>query len=106
MTVPESTATAGNHQADGTVPTSGSVSIELRYFAAARAALGRSAETLAVAPGTRVSDVVGLLTSATPEAAPVLARCAVLLDGRRIDDHDVRLHDGARLDLLPPFAGG
>jgi molybdopterin converting factor small subunit len=79
--------------------------IELRYFAAARAALGRSSETLPVPDGATVRDVVGQLAAATPAAGPVLARCAVLLDGRRAGP-DETVPDGARLDLLPPFAGG
>ncbi|CAM3483692.1 MoaD/ThiS family protein [Isoptericola cucumis] len=85
--------------------------VELRYFAAARAALGRSTETLALDPGrsvateTTVADVVARLAAATPSAAPVLARCSVLLDGRRAAPTDV-VPAGSRLDLLPPFAGG
>ncbi len=79
--------------------------IELRYFAAARAALGRSGETLSLPDGATVRDVVGRLAATAPAAEPVLARCAVLLDGRRAEPGDV-VPDGARLDLLPPFAGG
>ncbi|AEG44956.1 MoaD/ThiS family protein [Isoptericola variabilis] len=81
------------------------MTVELRYFAAARAALGRSTETLPVPDGATVRDVVGRLAAATPSAAPVLERCAVLLDGRRAEPSDP-VPDGARLDLLPPFAGG
>ncbi|MFV2144984.1 MULTISPECIES: MoaD/ThiS family protein [Isoptericola] len=79
--------------------------VELRYFAAARAALGRSTDTMDVPDGATVGDVVGHLTGASPEAGPVLARCAVLLDGRRAAPTDV-VPDGSRVDLLPPFAGG
>ncbi|MFI2105549.1 MoaD/ThiS family protein [Isoptericola sp. NPDC019693] len=79
--------------------------VRLRYFAAARAALGRSEESLEVPPGTTVSDVVARLAAATPAAGPVLERCSVLLDGRRAAPADV-VPDGASLDLLPPFAGG
>jgi len=79
--------------------------VALRYFAAARAALGRSEETLAVPPGATVSDVVARLAAVTPAAEPVLARCSVLLAGRRAAPSDV-VPDGASLDLLPPFAGG
>jgi molybdopterin synthase sulfur carrier subunit len=96
VTVPEAVTT---------VTTTGTLTVELRYFAAARAAIGRASESLAVAPGSTVRDVVAHLSASTPGAAPVLGRCAVLLDGRRVED-DVVLHDGARLDLLPPFAGG
>ncbi|MCK9795847.1 MoaD/ThiS family protein [Isoptericola sp. 4D.3] len=79
--------------------------VGLRYFAAARAALGRAEETIAVPPGATVADVVGRVAAATPAAEPVLARCSVLLDGRRAAPSDV-VPDGATLDLLPPFAGG
>ncbi|MCA5895176.1 MoaD/ThiS family protein [Isoptericola sp. NEAU-Y5] len=85
--------------------TVGTTTVELRYFAAARAALGRSGEALTVPPGTTVGDVVARLSASTPAAAPVLARCSVLLDGRRAAPSDV-VPDGAGLDLLPPFAGG
>lgn len=85
--------------------TTATLDVELRYFAAARAALGRASEALAVVPGSTVGDVVARLSAAAPGAAPVLGRCAVLLDGRRVNG-DAVLHDGARLDLLPPFAGG
>ncbi|MFC7878982.1 MoaD/ThiS family protein, partial [Isoptericola sp. NPDC057391] len=57
--------------------------VALRYFAAARAALGRSEESLEVPPGATVADVVARLAAASPGAAPVLERCSVLLDGRR-----------------------
>jgi len=88
-----------------TDPTTSVQTVTLRYFAAARAALGRSAETLAVPPGATVGDVVARLAAATPAAEPVLARCSVLLDGRRAAPSDV-VPGGAGLDLLPPFAGG
>ncbi|MGW8566483.1 MoaD/ThiS family protein [Isoptericola sp. NPDC055881] len=83
----------------------GAKAVSLRYFAAARAALGRAEETLVVPPGATVGDVVARLTATDPEAGPVLARCSVLLDGRRAAPSDV-VPDGASLDLLPPFAGG
>lgn len=79
--------------------------LELRYFAAARAALGRSRESLTFDDGTTVADVVGHLSATSPEAAGVLSRCSVLLDGQRTAPSDV-VPDGATLDLLPPFAGG
>jgi molybdopterin converting factor small subunit len=81
--------------------------VELRFFAAARAALGRPAQRLDLETGTTVADVLADLAVATPGAAPVLRRCAVLLDGRRVADPATAVvPDGARLDLLPPFAGG
>ncbi|MDO8150828.1 MULTISPECIES: MoaD/ThiS family protein [Isoptericola] len=79
--------------------------LELRYFAAARAALGLSGESLTMPDGATVGDVVGRLGARTPGATPVLARCSVLVDGRRAAPDDV-VPDGATVDLLPPFAGG
>jgi molybdopterin synthase sulfur carrier subunit len=83
------------------------VSVEVRCFAASRAALGFSERTIAVgaAGPVTVGDVVAHLVAATPAAEAVLARCSVLLDGRRAAPTDV-VPDGATLDLLPPFAGG
>lgn len=74
----------------------------VRYFAAAEEAAGRaeeprSEETLAALRAALASDHPGL--------APLLGRCAVLVDGRRRDD-DAPLGPGAVVDILPPFAGG
>ena len=116
MTVPDALTDAVNDALPGAVtPTSATtpttppapttLTLEVRYFAAARAALGRASETLAVTPGSTVRDVVEQLARATPDAAPVLARCALLVYGRRVEGGS-ELHTDARLDLLPPFAGG
>lgn len=81
--------------------------VEVRAFAAARAALGWSQRSTVVDAGASVADVLAALAGHAPDAAPVLARCAVLLDGSRVTDPGaVVVPDGARLDLLPPFAGG
>ncbi|WP_418276312.1 MoaD/ThiS family protein [Isoptericola jiangsuensis] len=90
------------------------VSVEVRCFAASRAALGFSERDVTVhgdgdgdgdGGGVTVGDVVAHLVAAAPSAEPVLARCSVLLDGRRVEASEV-VPDGATLDLLPPFAGG
>jgi molybdopterin synthase sulfur carrier subunit len=36
----------------------------------------------------------------------VLDRCSFLLDEVAVRDRELSLHDGALLDVLPPFAGG
>jgi molybdopterin converting factor small subunit len=82
------------------------VVIEVRAFAAARTALGWAGRQMPVAPGSTVGDVVALLAAQSPAAVPVLGRCAALLDGRRVTDIGTVVPAGARLDLLPPFAGG
>jgi molybdopterin converting factor small subunit len=83
------------------------VVIEVRAFAAARAALGWAWRQVAVVPGSTVADVIALLADQSPAAVAVLGRCAAFLDGRRVTDVGAAvIPPGARLDLLPPFAGG
>ncbi|WP_448853503.1 MoaD/ThiS family protein [Corynebacterium frankenforstense] len=84
--------------------------IEVHYFAAARAAAGTALERVE-APGT-LSELVARLAAAhsgTTEAgmslASVLERCSFLVDGAR-SELSASLDDAARVDVLPPFAGG
>ena len=91
--------------------------ITLRFFAGARAAMGRdtleldhsSALTLAdalanaleAAPArTRVAAASG------PDVERVLSRCSFLVDGLSTTDPATMLDDGIVVDVLPPFAGG
>jgi molybdopterin converting factor small subunit len=71
--------------------------VELRFFAAARDAVG--AAELSVAPGTLASVIDAF-------ASPVIARCSLLVNGVATTDLSVPLADGDRVDVLPPFAGG
>ena len=57
------------------------VRVDVRYFAAARAATGMDSETLGLAPGTSVKDLVEQLGARGPELAAVLDRCSFLCDG-------------------------
>ncbi|WP_294977978.1 MoaD/ThiS family protein [uncultured Microbacterium sp.] len=74
----------------------------VRYFAAAEEFAGRSEEHRTEAT---LGELRSALTSAYPALGGILARCAVLVDGRRTDD-DTPLADATLVDLLPPFAGG
>ena len=81
--------------------------VELRAFAAARATLGWSHRSQPFDDGATVADLLAHLAAEEPAAAPVLERCAVLLNGARIAvPGDVAVPDRGALDLLPPFAGG
>ncbi|MDO3400192.1 MoaD/ThiS family protein [Mycolicibacterium neoaurum] len=82
------------------------IEIEVRYFAAARAAAGTETETLRVPGGTTVLAVVDQLAARGPELAKVLARCSYLIDGVAVRDKNARLSTSETLDVLPPFAGG
>lgn len=74
----------------------------VRYFAAAAEAAGVEEEL-------RDAASLGALRTAILAAHPgligILSRCAVLVDGARVDD-DAPLPPGATIDVLPPFAGG
>jgi molybdopterin synthase sulfur carrier subunit len=94
-------------------------SVVVRYFAAAAEAASREEETLAVAvrpragmtPGdsgivaATVGDLRALLLERYGEAmARVLASGSFLVDG--VVSRDDARTLGARVDVLPPFAGG
>lgn len=74
----------------------------VRYFAAAEEFAGRSEE----ARGERdLGSLRAALAADHPALARILPRCAVLVDGARVDD-DAPLTAGTVVDVLPPFAGG
>lgn len=81
--------------------------VRVRYFAAAKAAVGVGAETLDVPDAATVADLVAAIRPRgdLDEARAVLARCSALVDGATADAA-TPLRDGATVDLLPPFAGG
>lgn len=74
----------------------------VRYFAAAEELAGRASEV-------RDEPTLGALRAALARDRPglgdILPRCAVLVDGARVDDEQP-LGDDVLVDVLPPFAGG
>ena len=76
---------------------------EVRYFAAAADAAGTQEEVL---PGvTTVGELKALLVSRYGDAmARVVASGSFLVDG--VVSRDDARALGARVDVLPPFAGG
>jgi sulfur-carrier protein len=83
------------------------VTVTVRYYAAARAAAGVETESVEVPPGATV-DILLKTVRAThgDDLGRVLDRCSFLLDEVAVRDRELSLHDGALLDVLPPFAGG
>ena len=83
------------------------MTVTVRYYAAARAAAGVETESVEVPPGATV-DILLKTVRAThgDDLARVLDRCSFLLDEVAVRDREHSLHDGALLDVLPPFAGG
>jgi sulfur-carrier protein len=68
--------------------------VEVRFFAAARAAVGASTP-----PGT-LESVISTFDY------PVIAKCSFLVNGVAETDRSRALGDGDTVDILPPFAGG
>ena len=79
------------------------LSVEVHLFAAARAAVGSSVVT---APSGPLAAILDGLQAAHPEFGPVRARCSYLVDGIAVHDEQSPVPPGARVDVLPPFAGG
>jgi sulfur-carrier protein len=82
------------------------IRLNVRYFAAARAAAGMEEETLDVPEGTSVTDLVERLSARNPSLATVLQRCSFLCDGVAVRDRTEALRTNQTVDVLPPFAGG
>ncbi|WP_409484772.1 MoaD/ThiS family protein [Arsenicicoccus dermatophilus] len=80
--------------------------VEVRYWAGARAAAGAPSDTLTLAAGPRtVADVLAAAVEARPALAPVLPACSILLGGRAVA-LDAPVPSGGVVEVLPPFAGG
>ncbi|MDY0944800.1 MoaD/ThiS family protein [Frigoribacterium sp. CFBP9039] len=84
----------------------------LRFFAAARAAVGRDEQRIAVPTGERPT-IGRLLTEVRPvegmsaaDFRDVMLRCSFLVDGITTRDREQLVLDGAVIDVMPPFAGG
>ncbi|MFL6143152.1 MAG: MoaD/ThiS family protein [Labedaea sp.] len=83
------------------------MTIEVRYFAGARAASGVAQESVLVPAGATIQDVlVTLGTRHGDGLSRVLTASSFLLDGIAVRDRSVSLTNGVELDVLPPFAGG
>lgn len=92
-----------------------SAQVQVRYFAGAKAALGRGEETRAISAGDTIESLLAELgtelgtelgSEPGDTAMAVLGRCSFILNGIATTERRVPLHDGDRLDVLPPFAGG
>lgn len=81
--------------------------IEVRYFAAAKAAAGLPDEKLEIPVDATVATVLDAVRARHgAELARVLERCSFLLDEVAVRDRGTRVDGATALDVLPPFAGG
>jgi sulfur-carrier protein len=87
------------------VTTATTVTITVRYFAAARAAAGVETEPIDVS-GTVDDAIRAIRERHGAELGRVLDRCSFLLDEVAVRDRSAVVPAGATLDVLPPFAGG
>ncbi|SFS56425.1 MoaD/ThiS family protein [Saccharopolyspora flava] len=98
--------TAVSEQSAG--PAEDAVSVQVRYFAGARAAAGVPEETvLLTGAAPTVSDAIAAaLNQHDEKLAKVMPACSFLLDGVAVRDRGTSIPANATLDVLPPFAGG
>ena len=95
-----------------TPATTAATTATLRFFAAARTAVGRDEQRVEVPAGERPT-IVRLLTEVRPvegtsaaDFRDVLLRCSFLVDGLTTRDREQLVPDGTVIDVMPPFAGG
>lgn len=85
--------------------------MQVRYFAAARAAAGGTdSEELALPDGVRLGrlldHVAALHAGGSPLLESVIARSSFLVNEVVVRDRDRPLTANDVVDILPPFAGG
>ena len=88
--------------------------MNVRYFAAARAAAGLEEESFTLPAGASVADLLAVIEaverSAPPAGTPplprILARSSFLLNEVAVRDRSVAVSQDDVIDVLPPFAGG
>jgi sulfur-carrier protein len=83
--------------------------VTVRYWAAARAAAGRSSDQVQATTVAEALDAVRDLHADSPRFSDVVKVCSVLVGSAPVgtrDPAEVELRPGDVLELLPPFAGG
>jgi sulfur-carrier protein len=77
--------------------------VQVRYFAGARVAAGRTEESV---PATTLDELLAAVAGRSERMPAVLAASSFLVDGLAVHDRTAPLPDGCTVDVLPPFAGG
>jgi molybdopterin synthase sulfur carrier subunit len=88
--------------------------VNIRYFAAARAAAGVEEERFDLPTGATVESLLEAVLSVarpeppagTPPLPRILSRSSFLLNEVAVRDHTTVLNADDVVDVLPPFAGG
>ena len=83
------------------------IAVELRYFASAAEAAGRTEERLELPAGTTLAALRERLAGRGLEMARIIGVSSYLVNALSTPaDSLAPLADGDRVDVLPPFAGG
>lgn len=88
--------------------------MNVRYFAAARAAAGLEEEKFDLPEGTTVAGLLDAVLAVerpeppagTPPLPPILSRSSFLLNEVAVRDQSTVVGPDDVVDVLPPFAGG
>lgn len=79
--------------------------MQITYYAGAADAAGTTTAELDAGELT-ASELLGRLGEGDERLAGVLSHCSLLVDGSPVRDPGERIPGHARIDVLPPFAGG
>ncbi len=79
--------------------------MRITYYAAAADAAGTTTTSLDDGDLT-AAQLVARLGGEDAKLADVLSRCSLLVDGSPVREESELIPAGARVDVLPPFAGG
>ena len=79
--------------------------MKITYYAGAADAAGSPGAELD-AHDLTAAQLTALLGQDNARLAEVLPRCTLLVDGTPVRDPGTLIGAGARVDVLPPFAGG
>ncbi len=79
--------------------------MRITYYAGAADAAGSPGAELDATDLT-AAQLTDLLGSDNARLAEVLPRCTLLVDGTAISNQSTLIPGDARVDVLPPFAGG
>jgi sulfur-carrier protein len=79
--------------------------MQITFYAGAADAVGSSTAELDEA-GLTAAGLLERLGAGDEKRAAVLACCSLLVDGSPVRDPGLAIPRTARVDVLPPFAGG
>jgi len=83
--------------------------VTVRYWAAAKAAAGRSEDQVRAATVASALGAAAAQHTAAPRYAQVVSVCSLLLGDQPLGGQDlaeVHVNEGDVIEVLPPFAGG